>query len=71
MPCCCVTGCHNRAEKGHKLYKLPQGHKNEIRRKLWIQNIGRTSPLPLHAYVCQVKILFYVLRHMYLYTCNI
>lgn len=52
MPCCCVTGCHNRAEKGYKLYKLPQGHRNEIRRKLWIQNIGRV-PLPENAYVCQ------------------
>lgn len=53
MPCCCVRGCHNRWEKGHKLYKLPQGPNNEARRKLWIQNIGRTNPLPLHAYVCQ------------------
>ncbi|XP_024888473.1 THAP domain-containing protein 4-like [Temnothorax curvispinosus] len=53
MPCCCVTGCHNRAEKGHKLYKLPQGHRNETRRKLWIQNIGRKGKLPLNAYVCR------------------
>ncbi|EZA61040.1 hypothetical protein DMN91_005164 [Ooceraea biroi] len=52
MPCCCVIGCHNRAEKGHKLYKLPQGSKNSTRRRQWIENIKR-DPLPLHAYVCQ------------------
>lgn len=57
MPCCCVTGCHNRAEKGYKLYKLPQGSQNAARRKLWIQNINRKDPLPLHAYVCQVSFL--------------
>lgn len=54
MPCCCVPRCHNRAEKGYKLYKLPQGSKNEARRQLWIQNINRKY-LPQNAYVCQVS----------------
>lgn len=52
MPGCCVPKCHNRAEKGYKLYKLPQGDKNDNRRKIWIQNINRKD-LPQHAYVCQ------------------
>ena len=53
MPCCSVVGCHNRPERGYKLYKLPQGSKNDARRKLWIQYIGREDPLPQHVYVCQ------------------
>ncbi|XP_023215866.1 THAP domain-containing protein 1-like [Centruroides sculpturatus] len=54
MPCCCVVDCTNRTEKGFRLFKLPQGPKNEERRKMWIKNIGRKGNLSSQSYVCQI-----------------
>ncbi|XP_023311340.1 THAP domain-containing protein 4-like [Anoplophora glabripennis] len=53
MPCCCSVNCSERSEKGTRLFLLPQGPKNESRRKQWINNINRKDRLPDRAYVCE------------------
>ncbi|CAH1118384.1 unnamed protein product [Phaedon cochleariae] len=52
MPYCCVSNCYNKTEKGSRLFALPQGKRNEERRKQWLKCIYRDD-LPLNAFVCE------------------
>lgn len=52
MPCCSAINCSNRTEKGHRLFPLPQGERNEKRRNKWLKNIGRKT-FPSTIFVCQ------------------
>ncbi|XP_064475681.1 uncharacterized protein LOC135389575 [Ornithodoros turicata] len=43
MPGCCAVSCRNRTEDGKKLFAIPQGKANDIRRKVWLRRIGRKN----------------------------
>ncbi|XP_072765779.1 uncharacterized protein [Anoplolepis gracilipes] len=53
MPGCCIEGCHNRSEKGFRLFNLPSGNRNNEKREEWLKLIGKNT-LAKKAAICEV-----------------
>lgn len=53
MPYCCAVNCTNRTIDGVRLFLLPQGPKNDERRRIWLRNINRKNWTPNRAYLCE------------------
>ncbi|XP_049527322.1 uncharacterized protein LOC125947050 [Dermacentor silvarum] len=53
MPTCCARSCKNRYENGKKLFFLPRGKENAVRRELWLQRILRTDLNSASSRLCE------------------
>ncbi|XP_049525489.1 uncharacterized protein LOC125946410 [Dermacentor silvarum] len=43
---CCAFGCPNTCSKGKRLFSIPSGKRDGLRRKAWIHRIGRKNFIP-------------------------
>ncbi|XP_075533995.1 uncharacterized protein LOC142567709 isoform X2 [Dermacentor variabilis] len=43
---CCAFGCRSRISEGKKLFTIPSGKADELRRKEWVRRIGRENFTP-------------------------
>uniref|UniRef100_A0A6B0V246 Putative apoptosis associated protein n=1 Tax=Ixodes ricinus TaxID=34613 RepID=A0A6B0V246_IXORI len=53
MTGCSVTKCTNRADSGKSLYRIPTARHDVRRRLVWLLRMGRRSPTPKNARICE------------------
>ncbi|XP_029829876.3 peroxynitrite isomerase THAP4 [Ixodes scapularis] len=53
MTGCSVTKCTNRADSGKSLYRIPTARHDVRRRLVWLFRMGRRSPTPKNARICE------------------
>uniref|UniRef100_A0A0K8R364 Putative apoptosis associated protein n=1 Tax=Ixodes ricinus TaxID=34613 RepID=A0A0K8R364_IXORI len=53
MTGCSVTKCTYRADSGKSLYRIPTARHDVRRRLVWLLRMGRRSPTPKNARICE------------------